>query len=184
MHLLIATIHEPIRDIFVQIRQLLLIVLTVALLGAISACGSDDSAAAPDDSANQANVAATDTSDVSGNEENNSMIVDNGGNYSVDDFVAAGYKNVTQFELDTLPEAVDAWYGFHSQKDVELRFYESHGAAIEHGLESAKVAIGKGAVGYSKRPPLRWDAFAIVGNVVMLCELEIETCEALIADLN
>ena len=163
-----------------QIRHPLLLASTVLLLVAISACGSSDSSAAPEKSSDQANFAATDAS----KDEGNSMIVDNGNHYSVDDFVSVGYKNVTQFELDTLPEAVDAWYGFHSQKDVELRFYESHEAAINHGLESAEIAVGKGAVGYSKRPPIRWDAFAIVGNVVMLCELDIETCKALIDDIN
>jgi hypothetical protein len=117
-------------------------------------------------------------------EDSASIIVDNGGIYTIDDFKAVGYKNVTQFDLETLPGANDAWYGFYSQKDYELRFYESHQAALDQGLEPAEIAVGKGAVGYSKRPPLRFDAFAIVGNVVMLCELSIESCEALIAELN
>lgn len=113
----------------------------------------------------------------------NSLIVPSDSIYAIDDFVAVGYKAVTQFELDTLPSANDAWYGFYSQKDVELRFYESHSAALEHGVELAEAAVNKGAVGYSKQPPRRWDAYAVSGNVVMLCELEIASCEALIAEL-
>ena len=118
------------------------------------------------------------------NEDAASVIVDNGGIYTIDDFKAVGYKNVTQFDLETLPGVNDAWYGFYNQKDYEVRFYESHQAALDQGLEPAEIAVEKGAVGYSKRPPLRFDEFAIIGNVVMLCELSIESCEALIAELE
>ena len=112
------------------------------------------------------------------------LISANDSRYTVDDFIAVGFKSVTQFDLDTLPAAIDAWYGFHAQKDIELRFYESHADALEYGIEPAEVAVGKAAVGYSRRPPRRWDAYAVVGNVVMLCELEIATCENLISEIS
>jgi hypothetical protein len=145
------------------------------MLVLVSACGSESA-----DS-----VASLDSPDADDSAKSeNSMIVANDNVYVIDDFTSAGYKAVTHFDLDTLPEANDAWYGFYSQKDFELRFYESHEAALEHGLESAEIAVGKGAVGYSKQPPLRFDAYAIVGNVVMLCELALESCESLIAELS
>jgi hypothetical protein len=142
------------------------------------ACGSEAASTDEPSNSNDSSVSAE------SNEATASTIVDNGGVYTIDDFKTVGYKNVTQFDLETLPGANDAWYGFYSQKDYELRFYDSHQAALDHGLEPAEITVGKGAVGYSKRPPLRFDAFAIVGNVVMLCELSIESCEALIAELN
>ena len=132
-----------------QIRLLVLLVLTVLFLGVISACGSGDSAAVPNESADQVNSASSDTSD----DEGNSIIVDNGREYSIDDFKAVGYKALTQFELETLPGATDAWFGFFSQKDFELRFYDSHQTALSEGVEPAEIAIGKGGVPWQKRGP-------------------------------
>ena len=111
------------------------------------------------------------------------MVITNDNIYTVDDFLFAGYKNVTHFELGTLPEANHAWYGFYSQKDFELRFYDSHEAAMNHGVEPAEIAISKKPAPWTKQPPVRFDAYAVVGNVVMLCELSLESCEALIAEL-
>jgi hypothetical protein len=151
------------------------------LVAILSACGADsaNTAAAPGD------TNGSDSSD-SGNslDAGSSMIVDNGNIYTIDDFVTAGYKSVTQFELETLPGATDAWYGFYSQKDFELRFYESHDSALDQGVEPAEFAIGKSPPPWQKQPPVRFDAFAVVGNVVILCELELESCEALIAELD
>ncbi|MDG0866337.1 DUF6810 family protein [Candidatus Lucifugimonas marina] len=144
------------------------------LLLALAACGPENSSS---------ELISNDSETPRTAEGENSLFVANDNIYEIDDFTAVGYKAITQFELDTLPSANDAWYGFYSQKDVELRFYESHPAALEHGVELAEAAVNKGAVGYSKQPPRRWDAYAVVGNVVMLCELEIESCKALIAEL-
>jgi hypothetical protein len=147
-------------------------------LPAFSACGSESSEAG---GASDKDIAPATA--LAGGAEN-SIIVDDGGPYSIEDFVIIGYKKVTQFDLETLPGATDAWYGFFDQKDFELRFYASHQAAIKEGIEPAEIAIGKGAVPWQKRPPVRFFAYAIVGNVVMLCELEVASCEALIAQLN
>ena len=46
--------------------------------------------------------------------------------YSVEDFLAIGWKKSKQLEVETLPESMYAWYGFYMQKDIELRFYTSH----------------------------------------------------------
>ena len=154
------------------------LILVFLALPAFSACGSENSGA---DVASEKNVASRTT--LAGG-AGNSMIVDDGSIYSIEDFVTAGYKNVTQFDLETLPGATDAWYGFFDQKDFELRFYASHQAALEEGVEPAEIAIRKGAVPWQKRPPVRFFAYAVVGNVVMLCELEVASCEKLIAELK
>jgi hypothetical protein len=106
--------------------------------------------------------------------------------YTVDDLVAVGFKKSKQFEIDTLPGTTDIWYGFFRQKDVEVRFYESHTAAIELGVEPAEVVIGKKAGQRDYLIPVvnLYPAYAIVGNMVMLCERELATCESLIDALE
>jgi len=107
-------------------------------------------------------------------------------NYSVEDFLAIGWKKSKQLEVETLPESVDAWYGFYMQKDIELRFYDSHEAALTHGVPPAQETIKKDA-GVRIGAATVWTvnialygAYAVAGNVVMMCELELASCEALI----
>ena len=40
--------------------------------------------------------------------------------YSVEDFLAIGWKKSKQLDKETLPKSIDAWYGFYMQKDIEL----------------------------------------------------------------
>ncbi|MDG0866350.1 DUF6810 family protein [Candidatus Lucifugimonas marina] len=150
------------------------ICLGAVTLAAVLACGSENPGTASDQN--------TDT--ASENDQATSIIVDNGGIYTIEDFEAAGYKKVTQFDLETLPGAIDAWFGFANQKDFEIRIYPSHQVAVDHGIEPAKIAIGKGAVPWQRRPPRRFFSYLVVGNVVMLCELEVASCETLIAQLE
>ena len=159
-------------------RQLFSLCLVLLALAAFSACGSED----PD--AGVASDRNDPSSSAPANDPGTSLIVDNGGIYSIEDFEAAGYKKVTQFDLETLPGATDAWYGFANQKDFELRIYPTHQIALDEGVEPAEIAIGKGAVPWQKAPPVRFFSYVVVGNVVMLCELEVASCEALIAQLE
>ena len=106
--------------------------------------------------------------------------------YSVEDFLATGWKKSKQLEVETLPESIDAWYGFYRQKDIELRFYDSHEAALPHGVPPAQETIKKDA-GVRIGAATVWTvnialygAYAVAGNVVMMCELELASCEALI----
>ena len=157
-------------------RQLFSLCLVLLALAVFSACGSENPDAGVASDRNGGSAPADDPG--------TSMIVDNGGIYSIDDFVAAGYKKVTQFSLETLPGAIDAWYGFANQKDFEIRIYPTHQMALDEGVEPAEIAIGKGAVPWQKAPPVRFFSYVVVGNVVMLCELEVASCEALIAQLE
>lgn len=155
-------------------RQLPLLCLISVALAAFIACGSESSGAASGQSLPPSPADETGTS----------IIFNIDDTYSIEDFEAVGYKKVTQYDLETLPGATDAWIGFFNQKDIEIRVYPSHQMAIDMGIEPAEIAIGKGAVPWQKRPPVRFDAYAVVGNVVMLCELEVASCEALVVQLN
>ncbi len=103
--------------------------------------------------------------------------------FAVDDFVDAGWKKNKEFDLDTLPEAERAFFGFFNRKDIELRFYPSHEAAMNAGQESAEMAIkteklsGRGA-GFSS--VTLYGAYVVAGNVVMLCEFSVQDCTELI----
>lgn len=155
-----------------------LVVLTLVTAGALVACGSEST------EVGAVSGQGDSTSPALADGPRTSIIVDNGGIYAIEDFEAAGYKKVTHFDLETLPGATDAWFGFFNQKDFELWFYPSHQLALDEGVEQAEFSIAKGAVPEQKRPPVRFFTYAVVGNVVMLCELEVATCESLIARLE
>ena len=106
-----------------------------------------------------------------------------GSTFSVEDFIEAGWKQNKEYDLDTLPEAQGAYFGFFNRKDIELRFYPSHEVAMSSGKESAETAIkteklsGRGA-GFSS--VTLYGAYVVAGNVVMLCELSVQDCTDLI----
>ncbi len=109
--------------------------------------------------------------------------------FTFDDYVAAGWKKSKQFPTDTVPGATDIWYGFYDRKDIEVRFYNSHDDAKTLGVESASAAIDQkfregGQVGASNRGAgsaavTKYKAFAVIGNTVILCELNVDTCTGL-----
>mgnify|MGYP004221561317 FL=1 len=104
--------------------------------------------------------------------------------FSVDDLVKAGYKKSKQFDVTTVPGAVEVWYGFFNKKNIEVRIFESHEISMELGKGPAEIILKKkrtGLIGSSVVSP--YPAYAIVGNVVMLCERELKTCTDLVAEL-
>lgn len=42
--------------------------------------------------------------------------------FSVDDLVKAGYKKSKQFDVATVPGAVEVWYGFFNKKTLKFGF--------------------------------------------------------------
>ncbi len=111
--------------------------------------------------------------------------------YTVDDLVSVGYKKSKQIDTETLPNAQDAWSGFFNQLDIEVWFYESHQDALDFGVDPAKAisevkrAPGGGMFGHhTEELRNRYATYAVFGNLVMLCETELATCEALIAELD
>lgn len=106
-----------------------------------------------------------------------------GSTYTVDDFVDAGWKKNKEYDLDTLPEATGAFFGFYNRKDIELRMYPSHEIAMVAGKDSAETAIrteklsGRGA-GFSS--VTLYGAYVVAGNTVMLCEISVSDCTDLL----
>ena len=67
--------------------------------------------------------------------------------YTFDDFLAFGFRKSKQYDVEGLPAAVEARYGFwgpdpYSRKDYELRFYASHEDAVEYGAGPADQITG------------------------------------------
>ena len=166
--------------IYARVPGLLIAMSLLALL--LAGCGGTDEAAptspAPARGASPTAAPAEEAFQTS-------LIANPDRIYTVDDLVAAGWKKSDQLSAETLPEAAEVWYGFFSQRDIEVRFYESHEDAKQFGIEPAKATIdaSPGARGGDHGPwtprIARYAAYAVVGNLVILCELEIAPCEAL-----
>ena len=110
--------------------------------------------------------------------------------YAIDDVVAAGFKKSKEYPTDTLPHATAAYYGFVSQRDFEVWVYPTHGDALEYGVPPAEEATGRewrkggGEKGAGTKAMFTYGTYMVVGNVVILCELELANCEALVANME
>jgi len=132
--------------------------------------------------------------------------------FSFEDFQAVGFKRTREYNVDALPQATGASYGFWRSQDqdpadYELRSYPSHETAVEHGATLAEEVTGRDAV--LRKADMTWQEgagdrqvrvvgegispryadFAIFGNIVMLCQgrdsmESLERCEALIDTLS
>ncbi len=153
----------------------------LALLLVSTACGNNDPGAAP----------SADAEDESSDPGEAAPVIWPGRIFSIDDVVAAGWKKSKQFSTETVPYATDIWYGFFNRKDVEVRFYESHEDAVQHGIAPAEEAVGR--IGHRGGERLldfggasiaKYAAYAVAGNLVMLCETEIAVCQSLLDQLD
>ena len=118
-------------------------------------------------------------------EEDPVQILNPSGVFTVDDVVTVGWKKSKQLSPETLPDATSVWYGFYNQRDVEVRIYETHAAALGSGMGPADDATGRGkpapfAVGGISATRMSYTTYAIVGNLIMLCEIKIEDCQSLL----
>ena len=161
-----------------MITRLVVIPMLGLAVIAFAACGSD-SASVPAD----AGAPAQD-------ESVGSVIVRTAGSFDVDSFVAAGFKKSKEFSTETIPDASAIWYGFYSQRDVEIRFYGSHEEALGTGAESARAAVDRspnsnigGGIITSTGNRTQYHDYLIAGNAVVLCQTEITACEELAAQL-
>ena len=162
-------------------RFIQVIFAALILLGILGGCNSGD-----DKMSTNSEASSESPSELLDQIEGKWLITQTDRHYSVEDFLAIGWKKSKQLEVETLPESIDAWYGFYMQKDIELRFYDSHEAALTHGVPPAQETIKKDA-GVRIGAATVWTvnialygAYAVAGNVVMMCELELASCEALI----
>ena len=158
-----------------------------ALLGLIAAsvltaCGSSDSGSSGD-SAPQGFQQVTDVETI----------------FEPDDLSAIGFKKARSYDLEGLPGASEAIFGFWriasgDPIDYEVRFYVNHADAVELGTALAEEGSGADAVldadeatykeGVKDRRMIvgsgigggarsgtgpRYGGYAIYGNIVMLC---------------
>ena len=154
-----------------KIRFMLVSVLAFSVISIIG-CGSNDTETLGDAS-------------YSESEEDPVQIINPSGVFTADDVVTAGWKKSKQLSPETLPDATSAWYGFYNQRDVEVRIYETHAAALGSGMGPADDATGRGkpapfAVGGISATRMSYTTYAIVGNLILLCEVKIEDCQGLL----
>jgi len=158
------------------IRKSALVSVTVLALGmlAIVGCGGQD-----DGSSGTGGAA------IAESEADAVQILRPDGVFTADDVAALGWKKSKELSAETLPDATSVWYGFYNQRDVEVRIYESQATAIASGQEIADVATGRRkpapfASGGISSTRTSYSAYAIVGNLILLCEIKIEDCQGLI----
>ena len=68
-------------------------------------------------------------------------------NYTVDDLKTFGFKTSKNYDVEGLPDALDAWKGFwgidpYDRHDYEIRFYASHDLAVSSGQPMAIESTG------------------------------------------
>ena len=112
-------------------------------------------------------------------------------NFSVNDFVDAGWKKSKEFVTDAknkngdliTPEAKEIWYGFFKRKDIEVRFYENHLISSTVGKESAEKAISRaqnantgGGIITSTNNRVSYQSYVVSGNTVILCQDFLPDC--------
>ena len=159
-----------------QITKRILLATFTLTLGILIACGGQNST----------------SEDPSAKEGGTSSILLSDRNFTPDSFVQAGWKKSKQYDTATVPESTEIWYGFFNQKDIEIRFYETHDAAIELGIPAATSSI-EGAVKRSKGCKLLdfsggsftgYADYLVAGNAVLLCEFDRTRCDQLIANIE
>ncbi len=159
-----------------QITKRILLATFTLTLGILIACGGQNST----------------SEDPSAKEGGTSSILLSDRNFTPYSFVQAGWKKSKQYDTATVPESTEIWYGFFNQKDIEIRFYETHEAAIELGIPAATSSI-EGAVKRSKGGKLLdfsggsftgYADYLVAGNAVLLCEFDRTRCDQLIANIE
>jgi hypothetical protein len=157
-------------------KHIIKVIIWAMLIFAIATCGSEGSSSGESSDESSATDAILLTDQF----------------FSTDSFIAAGWKKSKEYDTATVPESTEIWYGFFQQKDIEIRFYASHEAAIEHGVPAAEGSI-EGAVKRSKGGNLLdvsggsftgYSDFLVAGNAVLLCEFDRTKCDVLVSTLK
>jgi len=167
------------------LRHVLLPGLLALLCLAAAGCGSG-AGATPSES----EVEGSGAGEVDDGGIKTSLITRPDRTYTIDDLVAAGWKKSAELSTETLPSATEVWYGFFKQRDIEVRVYASHEDAKEFGVAPARATIdpepsARGGDHGPWTPNIaQYGAYAVAGNLVMLCELELAACEALVEALD
>ena len=87
-------------------------------------------------------------------------------------------------ELDNsnFQSTIGIWYGFFNRRDAEVWIYDTHQNAINFGKEYAEEVINKRPSQIDPTNPtqIRYHAYIISGNAMILCEDNLEDCIELI----
>lgn len=123
-------------------------------------------------------------------DEDTTLIVRTGDTFDLESFVNGGWKKSKEFSTETVPESNAIWYGFYKSQDVEIRFYGSHADALGPGVESASAAVGRvsnanlqGNAIFASGQRTQYNDFLVAGNVVILCQLDIDVCAELVENI-
>jgi hypothetical protein len=156
-----------------NIKFLLLLVVLAAISIPVVACGSSNSDEFVSDSVVEPEIDAV------------QMTLPDSV-FTIDDVAAVGWKKSKELSSETLPGVISVWYGFYKQRDVEVRVYESHETAKNLGTGPADDVTGRGkpdrtgeGAGFVSTR-MSYSTYAIVGNLILMCELDIEDCQGLL----
>ncbi len=101
---------------------------------------------------------------------------------SVGDIEDAGWKKSKQLDGDGLQGTTGVWYGFYTQKDIELWIYTTPADARRMGAPAAQAILdesrGVDVLNSIRGGTSVYSAYGIIGNVVLFCE-ETESCNTL-----
>jgi hypothetical protein len=103
--------------------------------------------------------------------------------FTIDDVKSTGWKSSKEFPTDELEGVSAVWFGFFQQKNLEVWIYDSHGDAQRLGTDAAEeiVAATRGVSGGGAGPYMKqtthFGAYGVIGNLIVLCEVEVAVCE-------
>ena len=162
---------------FLVKRTWFAIVISIAV-ALLVGCGSD----APEDGASNVAEAIDEMAITAiGDRPEISAWTRRNSEFTYEQFIAAGWKQFQIYDVDTLPKALDARYGFFNRRDVEIRRYPSHADAMDVGAKSAQEAIERvvhDGSGFTSRRV--YGGYLVAGNLVMMCEVSTDDCIELI----
>ena len=138
-------------------------------------CGSDDVAGGDEVAEDEKSVNVIgDRVEISAWTRPNSV-------YGFEEFIEVGWKQRQVYDVETLPSALEARYGFFNRRDVEIRRYATHADAMDEGAASAEEAIERtvhDGSGFASRRV--YGGYLVAGNLVMMCEVSTDDCLGLI----
>lgn len=157
-------------------ERLIKLTILAALFLLVVACGSDtavDSGGAP--------AASDDTNDFGFDV---SITARAEAVFTIDDVKSTGWKSSKEFPADELEGVSAVWFGFFQQKNLEVWIYDTHKEAVGLGTGPAEeiVAATRGVSGGGAGPYMKqtthFGAYGVVGNLIVLCEVEVAVCES------
>ena len=164
------------------LRRALLVAFAVSTVAVVIGCGGG---ATDQDSLDESEPIDETAINVIGDRVEISAWTRPSSEFSYDQFIAAGWKQYQIYDVDTLPNALEARYGFFSRKDVEIRRYASHDDAMTYGVTSAQEALARvvhDGSGFASRRV--YGGFLVVGNLLMMCEVSTDDCVSLIESVE